>query len=185
MSELVSSGDVNDTSVEQGMVLESETARTTLSDIRCDNDSLNATSIVDQESNHRGLDPLDERGVARMYPLSDVGCERDALNVNIDVAGEIPRHPDPGSADTRQVASSPRDNDIISNDSSSDVDSDVSSSLEQITFDGGIYQRDMKHIACPVSQSDDDYQLYTLVNGVTGAFDGTISLEDTPSLSYF
>ena len=160
-------------------------ARTPLSDSLCESNVLNAESIVDQASSHRELNPSDERGVVCKYPLSDVGCERDALNVNIDVAGEIPRHPDPGSADTRQVASSPRDNDIISNDSSSDVDSDVSSSLEQITFDGGIYQRDMKHIACPVSQSDDDYQLYTLVNGVSGAFDGTISLEDTPSLSYF
>ena len=32
-------------------------------------------------------------------------------------------------------------------------------------------------------QSDDDCQLYTLVSGVTGACDGTISLEAIPSLS--
>ena len=31
--------------------------------------------------------------------MSDVGCDSDALNVNIDVVGEIPRHPEPGSAD--------------------------------------------------------------------------------------
>ena len=34
-----------------------------------------------------------------------------------------------------------------------------------------------------MSQSDDDCQLYTLVNGVTGAFDGTIGLDAKPSLS--
>ena len=39
--------------------------------------------------------PSDERGVTRKYPLSDVGCDGDALNVNIHVVGEIPRHPEP------------------------------------------------------------------------------------------
>ena len=77
----------------------------------------------------------------------------------------------------------PRDDDVIFNDSSSDVNSDVSSSLEQIMFDDDIDQRDTNHTSCAVSQSDDDYQLYTLVNGVTGACDGTISLEAIPSLS--
>ena len=129
------------------------------------------------------MNPSDERGVARKYPLSDVGCDRDALNVNIDVVDEIPRHPEPGSADAREVARNPRDDDVMSNDSSSDVNNDVSSSLEQITFDDGIDQRDTNHTSCAVSQSDDKCQLYTLVNGVTGACDGTISLEAIPSLS--
>ena len=72
----------------------------------------------------------------------------------------------------------------MSNDSSSDVNSDVSSGLEQLTFDDGIDHRDTDHISYPVSQSDDDCQLYTLVYGVTGACDGgTISHEDIPSLS--
>ena len=43
--------------------------------------------------------------------------------------------------------------------------------------------RDTNRTSCAVSQSDDDCQLYTLVNGVTGACDGTISLEAIPSLS--
>ena len=64
-----------------------------------------------------------------------------------------------------------------------DVDSDVSSSLEQITFDDGVDQRDTNHTSCAVSQSDDDCQLYKLVNGVTGVCDGTISLGALPSLS--
>ena len=68
----------------------------------------------------------------------------------------------------------------MSADLSSDVNSDVSSSLEQISFDA---ERDTNHTSCAVSQSDDDCQLYTLVNGVTGACDGKISLEAIPPLS--
>ena len=81
------------------------------------------------------------------------------------------------------MARNPRDDDVMSNDSSSDVSSDVSSGLEKITVDDGIDRRDTNHTSCAVSQSDDDCQLYTLVNGVTGACDGTISLEAIPSLS--
>ena len=66
------------------------------------------------------------------------------------------------------MARNPRDDDVMSNDSSSDADSDISSSLDQITFDDGIDQRDTNHTSCAVSQSDDDCHLYTLVNGVTG-----------------
>ena len=91
--------------------------------------------------------------------MSDVGCDSDALHVNIDVVDEIPRHPDPGSADAREVARNPRDEDVMSNDSSSDVNSDVSSGLEQITVDDGIDRRDTNHTSCAVSQSDDDYQM--------------------------
>ena len=123
--------------------------------------------------------------MVRKYPLSDVCCDSDALNVNIDVVGEIPRHPEPGSADASEVTRNPRDDDVIFNDSLSDVNSDVSSSLEQIMFDDDIDQRDKNHTSCAVSQSDDDYQLYTLVNGVTGACDGTISLEAILSLILF
>ena len=95
--------------------------------------------------------------MAHKYPLSDVGCDSDALNVNIDVVAEISRHLEPRSADAREVARNPRDDNVMSNDSSSDVNSNVSSGLEQITVDDGIYQRDTNHTSCAVSQSDDDY----------------------------
>ena len=65
--------------------------------------------------------------MARKYPLSEVGCDSDVLNVNIDMAGEIPSHLEPGSANAREVARNPRDDDVMSNDLSSDVNSDVSS----------------------------------------------------------
>ena len=180
MSELVDSDDVKDMRIEQSSICDSEAARTPLSGSRCEINVLNDESIVDQSSSHRGLKSSDERGVARKYPLSDVGCDRDALNVNIDVVGEIPRHPNPGTADAREVERNPRDDEVMSNDSSSDVNSDVSSSLEQMTFDDGIDQRDTHHTSGAVSQRDDDCQLYTLVNGVTGACEGTISLEANP-----
>ena len=140
-------------SIDQSSICDSEAARTPLSDSRCESNVLNAESTVDQASSHRGLNPSDERGVARKNPLSDIGCE---LNVNINVAGEIPRHPEPGSEDAREVARNTRDDDVMSNDSSSDVNSDFSSSLEQITFDDSIDQRDTNHTSCAVSQSDDD-----------------------------
>ena len=81
------------------------------------------------------------------------------------------------------MARNPRDDDVMSNDSSPDVNSDVSSGLEQITVDDGTDQSDTNHTSCAVSQSDNNCQLCTLVNGVTGACDGTISLEAIPSLS--
>ena len=132
-------------------------ARNPLSDSRCERNVLNAESIVNQAPSHRGLNPSDKRGATHKYPLSDVGCDSDALNVNIDVVGQIPRHPEPGSADAREAALNPRDEDFMSNDSSSYVNSDVSSSLEQIKLDDGINQRDTNLTSCAVSQSDDDY----------------------------
>ena len=73
--------------IEQSSICDSEAAHTPLSDSRCESNVLNAESIVDQASSHRGLNPSDERGVARKYPLNDVGYDSDALNVNIDVVG--------------------------------------------------------------------------------------------------
>ena len=109
-----------------------------LSDIRCKNDSRNDESIVDQASSYRGLDPSDERGVTCMYPRSDFDCDRCALNVNVDVVGEKPRHPEPDLAGVREVARNPRDRESESNDSSLDVESDLRSSVEQIHIDDGI-----------------------------------------------
>ena len=142
-----------------------------LSDSCCEINVLNAESIVDQASSHRGLNTSDERGVARKYPLSDVGFDSDTLNVNIDVVGEIPRHPEPGSADARGMERNTQDDDVMSTDLSSGVDN-ISSSLEKITSDDNIDQKDTNHIVYAVSQSDDDNQLHTLINGVSGVCDG-------------
>ena len=77
MSELVDSDDVKDMSIEQRSMCDSEAARSLLSDSCCETNVPNAESIVEQTSSHRGLNPSDEHGVVRKYPLSDVGCDRD------------------------------------------------------------------------------------------------------------
>ena len=115
--------------------------------------------------------------MARKDPLSDVGCDSDAMNVNIDVVGDILWHPEPGSADAREVARNPRDDDVMSNDSSSDVNSDVSSALERITFYDGIYQRDKNHIERLLCQKMMMTISCILVNRVTSVCGGTVSLE--------
>ena len=94
MSELVESDDVKDISREQGSLTVSETARTPLSDTRCDSESLNAESIVGQRLSHQGLCPADERGVTRKYSLSDVDGDVNALKVISDIVGSLPRHLD-------------------------------------------------------------------------------------------
>ena len=63
------------------------TAHIPSSDIRCDNESRNAEGIVDLKSSHHGPSPSGERGVAHQYPLSDVACDSDALNVEYDIVG--------------------------------------------------------------------------------------------------
>ena len=88
-----------------------------LSDICCENNSLNAESIVDQASSHLGWGLSDERyKVEHMYPMIDVDCDSDVLNVNVDVVREILRHPDPGSAGAREVAHNSRIEELKSND---------------------------------------------------------------------
>ena len=52
MSELVEFDDIKDTSILQGSLLESETSRTPLIDIRCGNSLLSAESIVDCALSH-------------------------------------------------------------------------------------------------------------------------------------
>ena len=47
ISELVTSDDVKDTSIEISSLCDSETERSPFSDIRCDNDTLNAECIDD------------------------------------------------------------------------------------------------------------------------------------------
>ena len=38
---------------------------------------------------HQGLDPSDARGVARINPPSDVGCNSDPLDVGNDICSRI------------------------------------------------------------------------------------------------
>ena len=76
---------VNEDSVEQCSKTRSEVVRTPRSNTRSNNESLNASSNVGLEPGHQGLDPSDARGIARIYPPSDIGCNRDSLDVGNDI----------------------------------------------------------------------------------------------------
>ena len=82
-----------------------------------------------------------------MYPLSDVGCDSNAPNVKCDVVSEISRHPEPGSADARQVARISRDRGFEFHDSSLDVGSDMRSSVEQVMTIDDINQEETSILA--------------------------------------
>ena len=75
MSELMNS-DVNEIC---------EAARTSLNDTHPDSESLNDGSNVGLEPSHQGCNPFDARGVARINPLSDFGCNSDSLNFSNDI----------------------------------------------------------------------------------------------------
>ena len=66
-----------------------EAARTLLSDTRSNNESLNTMRSVDLDPSHQGFEPSDARGVARINPLNDVGCDSDSLDVGTDISSHI------------------------------------------------------------------------------------------------
>ena len=76
---------VNKNSVEPCSETRSEVSRTPLSDTRNNNESLTAESIVGLEPGHQGLDPSNARGVARINPPRDVGCNSDSRDVGNDI----------------------------------------------------------------------------------------------------
>ena len=146
------------------------------------------------KSSHRGLDPSDERVVEYIYSLNEVGSDSDALNVDVDVAGEIPRHPWHGSTDAREVARNPCNGEFDSSDLSSDIGSDIRSTVEQVKTDDYINLEDtdilntlrcsestsiatVSHKVREMSQSDNSVHPYTLVNGVTGISNAEINFE--------
>ena len=76
---------VSENSVGQCSKTHSEVARTPLSDTRSDSESLNAASIIGLDPDHQKLDPINARGVARIDPPSEVGCNSDSLDVSNDI----------------------------------------------------------------------------------------------------
>ena len=69
--------------------------------------------------------------MVRKYPLSDVACDSDALNVEHDIVGVIPRHPGLGPNDARVATRKPLVDDMELNNTSSDVDSNIGTCTEQ------------------------------------------------------
>ena len=88
MSELHDSN-VVDVSLEQSSSTVCETARTSLSDIHSENESLNAKSIVGLEPRHPGLNPDDVCEVAR-NPLGDLfELSNSSPDVGTDISSRI------------------------------------------------------------------------------------------------
>ena len=202
MSELHDSNIVHDISPELSSSTVCETARTPLSDNHCDNESLNAESIVGLEPRHPGLSPSDVCEVART-PLSDVGRGGDSLNAE-SIVGIEPRHPGQSPDDVCEVARTPlsdvgRDGESLNatesivgfepskvNEDINLGDTNVPSSLRSkvsVTRRQRRRKAAAKQKASAHSPSNNSETLYTLVNGLTGDVDGNISLEAVPSLN--
>lgn len=151
VSELIDPS-VNESSVERGSETHSETAYTPLSVGGCNSASLNAESIVGFEPGHQGLNPSDEREVARIYPPSDGGCNSASLSAE-SIVGLEPGHQGLDPSDERGVARICRPSDVIGfcieqkveeslnldNVSdvgvSLDVSNDIGSGIEQVKVD--------------------------------------------------
>ena len=99
--------------------------------------------------------------MARKYPLSDVGCDSDTLNVILILLVKYHGIPIPARRMHVNWHVIHMMTTVMSTEFSLDVDSDISSSLEQIKSDDDIDQKDMNHTSCAVSQSDDDFMLIT------------------------
>nr|CCA27706.1 reverse transcriptase putative [Albugo laibachii Nc14] len=130
MSELITYEDVSNIGPQKNSSIASGTARTPLSDTRCDNESLKAESIVGLVPSHQGLDPANERGVARVNPLSGVSCNNESLDVIEDIIGETPRHQRRDLSDARGVACNPLGEGLELSSSSPDVGRDIGSGIE-------------------------------------------------------
>ena len=94
---------------------------------RCDNESLNADSIVDLGPKHSELSSHNVCGVARKHPQSGVGRGGTTLNVGNDIVGETPRHSGLCPTNACEVARTPLDDALAKCDVSSDVSSDIGS----------------------------------------------------------
>ena len=70
--------------------------------------------------------------MARQYPLSEVACDSDALNVEYDIVGETPRHPGLGPNDARVATRTPLVDEMELDNSSSDVGGNIGSCTEQL-----------------------------------------------------
>ena len=105
---------------------------------------MNAKCIVDQASSHRGLNPWDERGLARMYPHSEAGYNRDSIPISILLVKyqDIPLDP----ADAHEVARNPRYGELEASDLSSGVGGDIDYRVEQVQTDEYINIRDTEEL---------------------------------------
>ena len=134
-----------------------------------------------------------------MYLLSDVGCYSDAQNAKYDIVGEIPRHPDLGSADARKVEHNVRDGGF-SQMKRHRMQMKIGIRVEQVNTDEYLNVGDtdirsssrypnsspmdaVSHETNAISPSDNVVHLDTLFNEMTGTADGKTILDAILSLS--
>ena len=203
MSELINFN-VKNMTYERSSLTISDTARTPLSVARCDNESLHAASMVGLGTSHQGCDSSGVGGMTRENPPSAVGRDGTTLNVGDDIVGETPLSPGLGPNTPCEVARENPLGEVFGLcDPSPDVSQDISSRIEHTIISSnhgdpivptpkgckvsskrrsGRRVAHAKRQASKKSHSDNSNTLYTLVNGVNGHLDGTVSLETLPSL---
>ena len=176
-----------------------------MSDTRCDNESLHASSMIGHGPRHQECNSSDVSGVAREIPPSKGGRDGTSLNVGNDIVVENPEHAGLGPHDVREVVRvNPLGGVFELRNTSPDVVQDMSSRIERAkinsnhgepTFPASRRRKvslrkqskrrvvSVKRPTSKKSRSDNSNNtLYTLVNGLTGHVDGNISLETLPSL---
>ena len=171
-------------------------------DVGCKYDSLNVgNDIVGDTPRNLEMSSNDACAAAHKLPQNDVGCKCDSLNVGNDIVGDMPRHSGLCPTNARGVARKSPQNDALElSSSSSDVNRNIGSCIEQSTSSsnaGNIIvpaskrrkdtkkrsKRRVSTVKCLThtnSDSDDNDILYTLVNGIKGQLNGKVSLETLP-----
>ena len=174
------------------------------SEVGRDGTTLNVgNDIVGDTPRHPEMSSNDACAAAHKLPQNDVGCKCDSLNVGHDIVGDMPRHSGLCPTNARGVARKSPQNDALElSSSSSDVNRNIGSCIEQSTSSsnaGNIIvptskrrkdtkkrsKRRVATVKCLThtnSNSDDNEILYTLVNGVTGQLNGKVSLETLPPM---
>jgi hypothetical protein len=104
-------------------------------DVGCKCDSLNVgNDIVGDTPRHPEMSSNDACAAAHKLPQNDVGCKCDSLNVGNDIVGDMPRHSGLCPTNARGVARKSPQNDALElSSSSSDVNRNIGSCIEQST----------------------------------------------------
>ena len=161
--------------------------------------------MVGLRPSHQECNSSDVSGVAREIPPSEGGRDGTSLNVGNEIVGNKPKHSELGPHNVRDVVrENPLGKVFELRNYSPDVAQDMSSRIERamvyINYGGPTvpasrrrkvsmrkqsrrWVATLKRQMSEVLRSDNiNNTLYTLVNGLIGQIEGSISLETLPSL---